>query len=79
MLREEAERWKRGHRECATQLSEFLDLNTCVISDVLHVYREAIKRGRVRRFGDWILEMSKLETGVDLEKPSTNRAAVELH
>ena len=79
VLREEAERWKRGHRECANQLGEYLDLHPRFVSDVLHVYREAIKRGRVSRFGDWILEMFKLETGVDWEEPHTNRAAVVLH
>ena len=78
-LREEANRWKRGHRDCAAQLARVVDLDERVVAEVLYLYREAIKRGWVSKFGDWILEMSKLETGIDSEDEPTNRAATELH
>src|SRR4051812_9803967 len=51
VLRQEMERWKRGHLDCAIQLARFLDLDARVVADVLCLYRAAIKRGWVSRLG----------------------------
>jgi hypothetical protein len=40
-------------------------LNPVFVADVLYLYRETIKLGRVSRFADWILEAFKLEASED--------------
>jgi hypothetical protein len=78
-FREAAKRWKRGHRDCATRLAKLVDLDVRIVADVLHRYREAIKRGPVSSFGDWIIEMSKLESDEDGGGLPTTGEAVQLH
>ena len=65
VMRAEARRWRLAHRECAAQIGRVLRLNPAFVDDVLYLYRETIKLGRVSRFADWILEAFKLEARED--------------
>lgn len=65
VMRAEAHRWMLAHRECAAQIGRVLGLNPVFVADVLYLYRETIKLGRVSRFADWILETFKLEASED--------------
>jgi hypothetical protein len=57
LVRAEAHRWKRGHRECADRLAQALDLDFSICSCALLPYRDTVKRGPACKLSDWLLEM----------------------